>query len=172
VVNAFIVYWFERRFGATIETMGLVFFAAGLLQAASSVVAGRLANRIGQVNTMVFTHLPSNVLLMLVPAMPALGPAVAMLLARSTISQMDVPARQAYVVSVVDPGERTAAASYTNTARYVVRPAGAAIGGWLTGLWVAGPFVVAGALKIGYDVLIWTGFRRVRPRGERGAADG
>jgi predicted MFS family arabinose efflux permease len=171
VVNAFIVYWFERRFGASVETMGLVFFAAGLLQAGSSVAAGRLANRIGQLNTMVFTHLPSNVLLMLVPAMPALAPAVAMFLARSTISQMDVPARQAYVVSVVDPDERTAAASYTNTARYVVRPAGAAIGGWLTSIWIAGPFVVAGALKSVYDVLIWSGFRLVVPRGERAAGE-
>jgi len=166
VVNAFIVYWFETRFGASIEVMGLVFFLTGLLQAGSSIAAGWLANRIGQLNTMVFTHLPSNVLLMLVPLMPSLGLAVAMLLARSAISQMDVPARQAYVVSVVDPEERTAAASYTNTARYVVRPGGAAIGGWLTGIWVAGPFIVAGSLKIVYDLIIWRSFRRVRAREE------
>jgi predicted MFS family arabinose efflux permease len=161
VVNAFIVFWFQRRFGASTETMGLVFFLAGLLQAASSVAAGRLANRIGQLNTMVFTHLPSNLLLMLVPLMPTLNLAIMMLLARSTISQMDVPARQAYVVTVVDPDERTAAASYTNTARYVVRPGGAALGGLLAGAWVAGPFIAAGALKIVYDVLIWSTFRRL-----------
>jgi len=169
VVNAFIVYWFETRWGASVETMGLVFFAAGLLQAGSSIAAGWLANRIGQVNTMVFTHLPSNVLLMLVPVMPTLGLAIVMLLARSCISQMDVPARQAYVVSVVDPAERTAAASYTNTARYVVRPGGAAIGGWLTGIWIAGPFVVAGGLKIVYDAIIWRSFRRVRAHEETSA---
>jgi predicted MFS family arabinose efflux permease len=168
VVNAFIVFWFQRRFGASTETMGLVFFLAGLLQAASSVAAGRLANRIGQLNTMVFTHLPSNVLLMLVPLMPTLNLAIAMLLARSSISQMDVPARQAYVVTVVDPEERTAAASYTNTARYVVRPGGAALGGFMAGVWVAGPFIAAGALKVLYDALIWHMFRRLRGTPERG----
>lgn len=162
VVNAFIVFWFQRKFGASTETMGLVFFVAGLLQAGSSIAAGWLANRIGLINTMVFTHLPSNVLLILVPFMPNLGLAVAMLLARFAISQMDVPARQAYVVSVVDPSERTAAASYTNTARYVVRPGGSALGGWLTGVWLAAPFVASGSLKIVYDVLIWRSFRRMR----------
>ncbi len=170
VVNAFLVYWFQRRFGASTEAMGVVFFGAGVLQAGSSVAAGWLATRIGQLPTMVFTHLPSNVLLMLVPAMPSLGPAVAMLLARSAISQMDVPARQAYVVSVVEPDERTAAAAYTNTARYLVRPGGAALGGWLTGIWMAGPFVAAGALKIAYDLVIWATFRRVRARDPAGAA--
>ena len=161
VVNAFLVYWFQREFGASTETMGLVFFAAGLLQAASSLAAGWLATRVGQLPTMVFTHLPSNVLLMLIPLMPTLDLAIAMLLARSAISQMDVPARQAYVVSVVNPDERTAAASYTNTARYVVRPAGAALSGWVTGFWVAGPFVIAGSLKIVYDLVIWSTFRLV-----------
>src|SRR5439155_10447538 len=111
VVNTFVVFWFQRKFGASTETMGLVFFGAGLLQAGSSIAAGWLANRIGLLNTMVFTHLPSNVLLILIPFMPNLTAAIVMLLARFAISQMDVPARQAYVVSVVDPGERTAAAS-------------------------------------------------------------
>ncbi len=110
VVNAFIVFWFERKFGASTEAMGLMFFVAGFLQAASSIAAGWLANRGGQLKTMVFTHLPSNVLLVLVPLMPSLGLAIAMLLARFAISQMDVPARQSYVVSVVDAEERTAAA--------------------------------------------------------------
>jgi len=164
VVNAFIVFWFERKFGASTEAMGLMFFVAGFLQAASSIAAGWLANRGGQLKTMVFTHLPSNVLLVLVPLMPSLGLAIAMLLARFAISQMDVPARQSYVVSVVDAEERTAAASYTNTARYVVRPGGAALGGWLTGIWAAGPFIAAGSLKIVYDFVIWTTFRRVRER--------
>jgi predicted MFS family arabinose efflux permease len=162
VVQAFLVFWFQRKFGASTELMGVVFFAAGLLQAGSSLAAGWLANRIGLLNTMVFTHLPSNVLLILVPFMPNLGTAIALLLVRFAISQMDVPARQAYVVSVVDPGERTAAASYTNTARYLARPGGAALGGWLTGLWLAAPFVAAGALKIAYDLTILATFRRVR----------
>jgi len=162
VVNTFIVYWFITKFHTSAEVMGLVFFVAGLLQAGSSIAAGWLGNRIGLLNTMVFTHLPSNVLLILVPFMPSLGLAVAMLLARFAISQMDVPARQAYVVSVVDPGERTAAASYTNTARYIVRPGGSALGGWLTGIWLAAPFVASGTLKIAYDLAIYASFRRLR----------
>jgi predicted MFS family arabinose efflux permease len=163
VVNSFIVFWFQRKFGASTETMGLVFFVAGLLQSGSSIAAGWLANRIGLLNTMVFTHLPSNVLLILVPFMPNLTLAITMLLARFAISQMDVPARQAYVVSVVDQSERTAAASYTNTARYVVRPAGPALGGYLMQtVSRSAPFVAAGALKILYDVLILSTFRRVR----------
>jgi predicted MFS family arabinose efflux permease len=163
VVSAFIVFWFQRRFGASTETMGVVFFAAGLLQSASSIAAGWLANRIGLLKTMVFTHLPSNVLLILVPFMPNLSAAVAVLLARFAISQMDVPARQAYVVAVVDPGERTAAAAYTNTARYVVRPAGPALGGWLMQSLARGaPFVAAGALKIVYDLALLATFGKVR----------
>ena len=163
VVNSFIVFWFQRKFGASTETLGLVFFVAGLLQSASSIAAGWLANRIGLLNTMVFTHLPSNVLLILVPFMPNLRLAIAMLLARFAISQMDVPARQAYVVSVVEPSERTAAASYTNTARYVVRPAGPALGGYLMQtISRSAPFVTAGALKIVYDLTLLATFRRVR----------
>jgi predicted MFS family arabinose efflux permease len=172
VVSAFIVFWFARKFGASTETMGLVFFVAGLLQAASSIAAGWLANRIGLLNTMVFTHLPSNVLLILIPFMPSLTSAIAMLLARYAISQMDVPARQAYVVALVDPGERTAAAAYTNTARYVVRPAGPALGGYLMQtVSLSAPFVAAGSLKIVYDLLLLASFRKVRlPESDPSAA--
>jgi predicted MFS family arabinose efflux permease len=161
VVSAFIVFWFQRKFGASTETMGLVFFAAGLLQSGSSLAAGWLSNRIGLLNTMVFTHLPSNVLLILIPFMPSLAGAIAVLLARFAISQMDVPARQAYVVALVDPGERTAAAAYTNTARYLVRPAGPALGGYLMQTVALGaPFVAAGSLKILYDLVLLATFRR------------
>src|SRR5205085_8988712 len=134
-------------------------------------VAGWLGNRIGLLHTMVFTHLPSNALLILVPFAGSLPVAVALLLARFAISQMDVPARQAYVVALVDPGERTAAASYTNTARYLVRPGGSALGGYLTqSVGLASPFIAAGALKIAYDVAILATFRRVRiPRAEPSA---
>ena len=103
IVQSFIVFWFGRRFGATADVMGLVFFGVGLLQAGSSIAAGWLAERIGLLNTMVFTHLPSNVLLALVPLAPTLWLAVLLLLARSGLSQMDVPARQAYVAALVDP---------------------------------------------------------------------
>ncbi len=166
VVASFIVFWFQRKFGASTELMGLVFFVAGLLQSGSSIAAGWLANRIGLLKTMVFTHLPSNILLILVPFMPNLPLAITMLLARFAISQMDVPARQAYVVSVVDPGERTAAASYTNTARYVVRPAGPALGGYMMQtLSLSAPFVAAGALKVVYDFTLLATFRRIRESG-------
>jgi MFS family permease len=161
VVQTFLVYWFERRFGASPEVMGVTFFAAGLLQAVSSVIAGRLAMRIGLLNTMVFTHLPSNVLLILVPLMPTLALAIALLLLRFALSQMDVPARQAYVVTMVEPEERTAASAFTNTARYLTRPAGPFIGGALMRLAIGTPFVVSGALKIVYDLALFATFRRV-----------
>jgi predicted MFS family arabinose efflux permease len=164
VVASFIVFWFQKKFGASTETMGLVFFFVGLLQSGSSIAAGWVAGRIGLLNTMVFTHLPSNVLLILVPFMPNLGLAIAMLLARFAISQMDVPARQAYVVGVVGVAERTAAASYTNTARYVVRPGGSLLGGYVTDtIGLSSPFVIGGALKIVYDLILLATFRRVRP---------
>ena len=162
VVTSFLVFWFQRKFGVSTEIMGLVFFFAGLLQCGSSIAAGWLASRIGLLNTMVFTHLPSNLLLILIPFVPSLGPAIAMLLARFAISQMDVPARQAYVVAVVEPDDRTAAAAYTNAARQVFRPAGPALGGYLMqGVSLAAPFVVAGSLKILYDLILFGAFRRI-----------
>ena len=161
VVQTFLVYWFHRRFGATTEQMGLVFFAAGLLQATSSVAAGRLASKIGLLNTMVFTHLPSNILLMAVPFSPVFAGSVALLLARFAFSQMDVPARQAYVVTIVDPSERTAAAAYTNTARYITRPGGPASAGALLHVSVSAPFIAAGGIKIVYDLVLYRRFRAV-----------
>jgi MFS family permease len=170
IVQTFIVFWFGRKFGASPASMGLVFFVAGLLQAGSSIASGRLASRIGLLNTMVFTHLPSNVLLVLVPFMPTLGWAVAAILARYALSQMDVPARQAYVVAMVDPKERTAAAAFTNTARYVTRPFGAlGAGALMERVALGSPFVVAGALKIVYDVWLYATFRKV-PLPKEGAA--
>ena len=123
VIQSFIAYWFTRRFQASPETLAVVFFSIGLLQAGSFQVAVRLAERIGLLRTMVFTHLPSNLLLIAVPFAPNLEVAIALLLGRFLLSQMDVPARQAYVVAVVQPDERTAAAAYTNSARYATRPA-------------------------------------------------
>ncbi len=161
VVQTFVVVWFNRRLGASAEFMGAVMFAGGLIQAGSSVLSGRLGSRFGLLNTMVFTHLPSNVLLMLVPLMPSLELAAAMLLLRFTLSQMDVPARQAYVVAMVDPQERTAAAAFTNTARYVVRPFGALGAGYAVAVATGAPFVIAGALKAVYDLALYATFRRV-----------
>jgi MFS family permease len=162
IVQSFVVYWFGRTFGASTAVMGVVFFLSGLLQAASSIAASRIAARFGLLNTMVFTHLPSNVLLMTVPLAPSLGLAIALWLARVSISQMDVPARQAYVVALVDPQERVAASAYTNTARYVSRPLGPAIAGALMQTATAAPFFIAGGLKILYDLLLLATFRGVR----------
>jgi len=162
IVQAFIVYWFASRFDAGAQVMGLVFFGAGLLQAGSSVAAGWLGTRIGLLNTMVFTHLPSNVLLALVAIAPSLPVAIGLLLARSALSQMDVPARQAYLAALVDPAERTAAAGYTNAARHVVRPAGPLLASVSMGMAAGLPFVVAGGLKAVYDLALYFTFRRVR----------
>jgi MFS family permease len=162
IVQSFIVFWFGRQFGADAALMGFVFFGVGLLQAGSSVLAGWLGGRIGLLNTMVFTHLPSNVILALIPLAPSLAVAVLLLLARSALSQMDVPARQAYVAALVDPAERTAAAAYTNAARHVVRPVGPALASVSMTMAAGVPFLVAGGLKAVYDVALYFIFRRVR----------
>jgi MFS family permease len=162
IVQSFIVFWFGRQFGADAALMGLVFFGVGLLQAGSSVVAGWLGGRIGLLNTMVFTHLPSNVILGLIPLAPSLAVAVLLLLARSALSQMDVPARQAYVAALVDPAERTAAAAYTNAARHVVRPVGPALASISMTMAAGVPFLVAGGLKAVYDLALYFTFRRIR----------
>jgi MFS family permease len=161
IVQTFLVFWFGQKFGASPELMGTVFFVAGLLQAVSSVLAARVGTRFGLLNTMVFTHLPSNVLLIAVPFMPTLASAISVLLARYALSQMDVPARQAFVAAVVEGKDRTGAAAYTNTARYVSRPAGPFVAGALMSTAIAAPFVVAGGLKIVYDVTLYATFRRV-----------
>ena len=163
VITVFIVFWFTRTFSASQELMSAVIFAAGLLQAGSSVIAPRIAERWGMLNTMVFTHLPSNILLILVPFAPTLASAIVVLLLRFALSQMDVPTRQAYVVAVVEPEERTAAAAYTNTARYVVRPLGPLLSGPIIAVSLGAPFVIAGAIKSVYDLGLYAIFRDVRP---------
>ena len=161
VVQTFLVFWFQRKFGASVGLMGVVFFGAGLLQSASSIAAGRLANRIGLLNTMVFTHLPSNLVLIAVAFAPTLPTAIALLLLRTLLSQMDVSPRQAYVMALVPPSERTAAASVTNTARYLTRPAGPVLAGAAQSVALGFPFVIAGSLKSVYDLTLWRWFRRV-----------
>jgi predicted MFS family arabinose efflux permease len=160
VTQAFIAYWFTETYGTSPEVLGAAFFAVGILQAASFQIAVRLARRIGLLNTMVFTHLPSNVLLALIPFAPNAASAFALLFARFALSQMDVPARQAYVVGVVDPGERTAATAYTNTARYVVRPLGPLAAAPILQVSLAAPFAIAGALKAAYDLSLYALFRQ------------
>ena len=133
----------------------------GVLQTVSFLIATRLAERFGLLSTMVFSHLPSNVLLVGIAFAPSLPFAVGLLLARSVLSQMDVPTRQAYVMALVSPEERAAAAGYTNTARYVVRPLGPILAGAGQGLFLGLPFVAAGVIKSAYDVVLWRWFRSV-----------
>jgi len=161
VVQSFIAYWFRHKFGVSIETLGLVFFVVGLLQAGSFMAATRLADRIGLLNTMVFTHLPSNLLLAAIPLAPSFPVAMALLFGRFALSQMDVPTRQAYLAALVDPDERTAAAAYTNTARYMTRPVGPVLAGVTQQIALGLPFFIGGGLKCAYDVAIWAWFRRV-----------
>jgi predicted MFS family arabinose efflux permease len=161
VVQSFIAYWFALKFGTSHQTLAVVFLAIGFIQAASFQIAVRLSRRIGLLRTMVFTHLPSNVLLAAIAFAPTFGVALVLLLGRYVLSQMDVPARQSYVAAVVDPSERTAAAAYTNTARYVTRPVGAFAGGAALTVWLGAPFLLAGALKSVYDVGLYVLFRRV-----------
>ena len=169
IVQSFLVFWFSRQFNADADVLGLAFFGVGVLQAGSSVLAGWLGDRIGLLNTMVFTHLPSNFLLAAVPFAPTLALALGLLLARSVLSQMDVPARQAYIAALVHPEERTAAAAYTNAARHLARPVAPILGGALMqGLWVGLPFVLAGGIKAVYDLALYAMFRRVRLADEGG----
>ncbi|MGH2605826.1 MAG: MFS transporter, partial [Anaerolineales bacterium] len=168
VVQSIVVYWFSLRFGVGLAVLGPVFGVASLLKALSYVVAVRLADRFGLVRTMVFSHLPSNVLLLLLPAMPSLPLAIAILLMRHMLAQMDVPARTSYVVAIVDPEERTAASGVT----MLVRPAAHAASPVLAGLAIqlassGAPFLIAGSLKIVYDLLLYAGFRRLAPEEER-----
>ena len=164
VVQAFTAYWFHLRFGVDPASLGTIFFWGNILAGISALLAVRLVARIGLVKTMVFTHLPSNVLLILVPLMPSLALAIAMLLLRFSISQMDVPARQAYVMAAVAPDERAAAGGITGVARTL----GAAISPLFVGLMLARaatidwPFFIAGTLKIAYDLLLYRQFAAVR----------
>ena len=170
VVQSFVAYWFLLRFGVAPVGLGAIFFGTNLLAGLSALAAARVAAKFGLVNTMVFTHLPSNVFLILVPLMPSLPLAIAMLLARNSISQMDVPTRQSYVVAVVDPDERSAAAGITSIARTLASAAGPVVTGALfSATLLSTPFFLAGGLKIVYDLTLWRSFRTVRPPEEKGS---
>lgn len=164
IVQSLLALWFHARFEMDIAALGRLFFAANLLAGVSALLAARIARRIGLINTMVVTHLPSNVLLCLVPLMPNAVLAVAVLLARSSISQMDVPTRQSYTIAIVDPDERSAAAGVTGIARSVGASLSPALSGALlaTASLSSLPFFLAGGLKIFYDLLVYRGFRSVK----------
>jgi len=165
VMQGILVWWFHVRFGVGEGALGAVFFATNVLGALSALLAVRIAARIGLVNTMVFTHIPANLLLVLVPLMPSLPLAVLVWWLRASISQMDVPTRQSYVLAVVDPDERSAAGGVTNVARSIGAALAPALASPLLAdpAWHAVPFFVAGGLKIAYDLALWRAFRTLRP---------
>ncbi len=169
VIQSMLAFWFHARFGIDSGVIGSIFFGANILAGISALLAAPLSRKIGLINTMVFTHIPSNILLMLVPAMPNLPLAIALLLARFSISQMDVPARQSYTMAVVEPDERSAAAGVTGIARSV----GAAFSPSLTGLLlsipslISAPLFLSGGLKIVYDLLLWREFSGLKPPEEK-----
>jgi MFS family permease len=171
IVQSLMAYWFHVRFGVEPGVLGSIFFGANILAGISALLAGSLARRFGLINTMVFTHIPSNILLMLVPLMPSLPLAIGVLLLRFSISQMDVPTRQSYTMAVVSPDERSAASGVTTIARSV----GAAISPSLTGIFLSipallsAPFFLAGGLKIVYDLLLYRSFRHIKPPEEERA---
>ena len=165
IVQSMIAYWFHVRFGVDAGILGSIFFGANILAGISALVAVRIANKFGLINTMVFTHIPSNILLILVPLMPDLPLAIGLFLLRFSISQMDVPTRQSYTMAVVAPDERSAASGVTAIARSV----GASVSPVLTGLFfsvpalLSLPFFLCGGLKIVYDLLLFREFRAVKP---------
>ena len=169
IVQSIVAYWFHVKFGVAPALLGSIFFGANVLAGFSALSAARIATRIGLINTMVFTHIPSNILLMLVPLMPNLPLAITVLLLRFSISQMDIPTRQSYTMAVVSPDERSATSGVTSIARSV----GAALAPALSGQMLAiptmmgAPFLFAGGIKIVYDLLLYRSFRAVKPPEEK-----
>ena len=160
VVNSLLALWLFERFGMSLAAAGAFFFWAGLLTTASQWIAPRVAQRIGLLNTMVFTHIPANVCLILAALAPSLEISIALLFARSALSQMDVPTRVAYVMAVVTPPERAAAASFTAVPRSLAAAVSPSLGGALFAAgWLAAPLILCGALKIAYDLALWRAFR-------------
>lgn len=165
ILQSIVAYWFHVRFGVQPAALGGIFFFGNVFAGISALTATRLAKRIGLINTMVFTHIPSNVVLILVPLMPTLPLAIAMLLLRFSISQMDVPTRQSYTMAVVDPDERSAAGGVTAVARSAGSSIAPAIAGrLLSASMFNAPFYICGGLKIVYDILLYRSFRSVGTR--------
>ncbi|TFW33714.1 MFS transporter [Massilia horti] len=172
VVQSMFALWLFDRFQLSPLVAGTIFFWTGLVSALSYLAAVRIAGRFGLVNTMVFTHLPSSVLLILIPFTPTLGWALLLLLARSALSQMDVPTRGSYVMAITLPDERAAAASVTSVPRSLAAAASPALAGYLLTISTFGwPLIAAGALKIAYDLLLYARFKHIRPPEEQADVD-
>ncbi|MFN7935763.1 MAG: MFS transporter [Bryobacteraceae bacterium] len=167
-VQSFLAFWLHQRFGIDVAVVGSVFFGMNLLAAFSALVAGRLAARIGLIATMVWTHIPANLLLIALPFVGSLEAAIVVLLLRGCLSQMDVPARQSYLMAVVEPDERSAAGGITGLAKSIASAMSPPVTGALFAAgWMSAPFVGAGVLKVVYDLLLWRAFRGVKPPEER-----
>lgn len=168
LTDALVAYWFFRRFGVAEESLGLLFFAVHLLNAASHLGAAWLARRIGLVNTMVFTHLPSSLFLIAAAFAPSLKVAVVLFLCREALVEMDVPTRQSYIAAVVQPNERTFASGIANLARNVFWAVGSSVAGFLMqNVAFSAPLVIGGGAKISYDLLLYRAFRTVKPPEEQ-----
>ena len=164
VIQSIVAFWFYSRFGADLTMLSYIFSAAGVLTAVSFLLATKIASKIGLVNTMVFTHIPSNILLILLAFAPNFSVGILLYLARMSLSQMDVPTRQSYIVAIVNENERVAAAGITNTSRNVAQAVSPSLaGGVIQILSLSAPFVVGGILKIAYDIGIFASFRKIKP---------
>ena len=168
VIQSVISLWFFTRFGADLAALSYIFSAANVITALSYIAAAKIADRIGLVNTMVFTHLPSNILLILVAFAPSLQLAVILYLIRMTMSQMDVPTRQSYIVAIVNEDERTAASGLTNVSRNIAQTISPSLFGYIfqSSLSLAAPFVLGGVIKIIYDLALYLNFRNIKPNDE------
>ncbi|HYL67450.1 MAG TPA: MFS transporter [Nitrosopumilaceae archaeon] len=164
VIQSIVSFWFFTKFGADLTTLSYIFSIAGALTAFSFLFATKIASRIGLINTMVFTHIPSNILLILLAFAPTFPLAIGLYLARMSLSQMDVPARQSYIVAVVNEDERIAAAGITNTSRNIAQAVSPSLAGAIIqSLSLSAPFVVGGLLKIVYDIGVYVSFRKIKP---------
>jgi MFS family permease len=169
VVQSIVSFWFFTKFGADLTTLSYIFSIAGVLTAFSFLVAAKIADRVGLVNTMVFTHIPSNILLILVAFAPTLPLAIGFYLARMALSQMDVPTRQSFIVSVVKEKERTAAAGITNISRNIAQSVSPSLAGYILQSlsFLSAPFILGGILKIVYDMALYFNFKSKRPANEK-----
>jgi MFS family permease len=168
IMQSIIAYWFHKRFGLQPAALGTLFFFANILAGFSALAAAHLASRIGLIRTMVFTHIPSNVMLIIIPFMPTVSLAVGVLLLRFSISQMDVPTRQSYLMAVVSPDERSAAAGVTGIARSIGASLSPVLAGAMLSMpaFFSAPFFLAGGLKVVYDLLLFRNFKSLRPEEE------
>jgi MFS family permease len=169
VIQSIVSLWFFTRFNVDLTILSYIFSIAGVLTAFSFIISTKIADRIGLINTMVFTHLPSNILLILVAFSPSFHLALILYLARMGLSQMDVPTRQSYIVAVVNEDERTTAAGFTNISRNVAQAISPSIAGYIlqSASFLAAPFLFGGLLKIVYDILIYANFKKIKPPEEQ-----